>query len=123
MNKLFAVPTVDKKLAMHFGHCESFAIIDVKDNQISKVDYVNPPEHTPGSFPKFLADKGVVTIIAGGMGTMAKQLFADNNIEVIMGIDAQDPAILVEKYLKSGLESGDNLCDSDENHGHGDACH
>lgn len=47
---------------------------------------------------------------------MAQNLFRKNNIEVFMGVGAEDPAKLVEKYLQSELENGDNLCDSDHNH-------
>ncbi len=121
MNRIFAVPTQNGKLCTHFGHCESFAILEVVDDNIAKESYVDPPVHQPGTYPAFLAEKGVHTIIAGGMGAMAQNLFAENNIEVLMGIDAEDPAKLVEKYLESELEDGDNLCDSD--HGHGQHQH
>ena len=50
-------------------------------------------------------------IISGGMGQKAQQLFAQNNIEVYMGINADSPQKLVEQYLNNQLESGDNLCD------------
>ena len=50
---------------------------------------------------------------------MAQNLFKENNIEVFMGINAENPAKLVEKYLQSELENGDNLCDSNHDHGEG----
>ena len=119
MTKIFAVPTENGKLCAHFGRCESLAILEVVDNEITKESYVDPPVHQPGTYPAFLAEKGVKTIIAGGMGVMAQNLFEENNIEVFMGIDAENPAKLVEKYLQSELEDGDNLCDSDHDHGQG----
>ncbi len=118
MNRIFAVPTENKKLCAHFGRCESFAIVEVENDKIVKESYLDPPVHQPGTYPSFLAEKGVNTIIAGGMGVMAQNLFKENNIEVFMGIDVQDPAKLVEKYLQNELENGDNLCDSDHDHGH-----
>ena len=118
MNKNFAVPTQNKKLCAHFGHCESFAILEVKDDKIVKESYLNPPAHQPGTYPAFLAELGVNTIISGGMGVMAQNLFKENNIEVFMGLDAEEPSKLVELYLQDKLENGDNLCDSD--HGHGE---
>lgn len=111
MKKLFAVPTIDKKLCAHFGHCEKFAIIETDDQNILNINYLTPPVHQPGTYPKFLADKGASTIISGGMGIKAQQLFAQNNIEVFIGIDSEDPETLVEKYLNEQLKSGDNLCD------------
>ena len=79
MKKLFAVPTVDKKLCTHFGQCEKFAIVETFDGKIVKEEFLSPPEHQPGSYPRFLASKGVSTIIAGGMGQKAQDLFAQNS--------------------------------------------
>lgn len=111
MKKLIAIPTVDKKLCAHFGHCETFAIVETEGQEVNKTKYVTPPVHEPGVYPKFLADIGVSTIIAGGMGGRAQDLFAENNIEVFMGISSENPEILVEQYLKNQLESGENFCD------------
>ncbi|MCK5154250.1 MAG: NifB/NifX family molybdenum-iron cluster-binding protein, partial [Spirochaetales bacterium] len=117
--RIFAVPTLNKKLTAHFGHCQSFAVLRVENDRIVEEDYLDPPEHQPGSYPAFLAGKGVNTIIAGGMGVMAQNLFKENNIEVFMGLDAEDPSNLVELYLQDKLENGDNLCDSNHDHGEG----
>ena len=117
MNRIFAVPTLDKKLTAHFGHCQSFAVLKVEDDKIVEENYLDPPVHQPGSYPAFLAGKGVNTIIAGGMGVMAQNLFKENNIEVFMGLGAVEPSKLVELYLQNKLENGDNLCDSDHDHG------
>lgn len=111
MKKLFAVPTVGGKLTAHFGHCEKFAIIEVEENKILTNALIEPPVHQPGVYPKFLADMGVSTIIAGGMGQQAQDLFKRNNIEVYLGIDSIEPTILVDKYLSQQLEAGGNLCD------------
>jgi len=111
MKQLFAVPTANEKLCAHFGHCEKFAIVETENQNIINIKYQSPPVHEPGAYPKFLADMGVSTIIAGGMGMKAQQLFTQNNIEVFIGIDTEDPKLLVEKYLKDQLKSGKNLCD------------
>ncbi len=117
MKKLFAIPTENKKLCAHFGHCEKFAIIETEDSKIINSEFVNPPAHEPGTFPKFLSEMGVETIIAGGMGQRALDLFAQNNIEVVMGVGSDEPEKLVNQYLSQNLESGNNLCDEDH-HGH-----
>ncbi len=111
MKKLFAVPTIDEKLCAHFGHCEQFAVIETEDQKITKVEYLTPPVHQPGAYPRFLAGKGVSTIISGGMGMKAQEIFAQNNIEVFIGIHSDSPEALVVQYLADQLESGDNLCD------------
>ena len=109
--KKFAVPTVDKILTAHFGHCDQFAIIDTENDGIISVEFVSPPVHQPGVYPRFLADQGVDVIISGGMGHKAQDLFAQNNIEVCMGVADGSPRSLVEQYLKKQLQTGQNLCD------------
>ena len=111
MKKIFAVPTLNGELTQHFGHCEKFAIIDTMDGKIEKEEFVTPPMHQPGVYPKYLADRGVNVIIAGGIGQKAQQLFAANNIEVFIGIEPDTPTNLVKYYLENKLQSGDNLCD------------
>ena len=68
----FAVPTNDKKLCGHFGHCEAFALIDTDgDGKFGCETYVTPPPHEPGLLPPWLAQQGVNCVIAGGMGGKA----------------------------------------------------
>ncbi len=111
MNKKIAIPTESGNLCAHFGHCEKFAIYEVADDKIINEEFVSPPPHEPGSHPAFLRELGCTAIIAGGMGSRAQQLFAQNNIEVIIGLSSNNLKGLVETYISEGLKSGDNLCD------------
>ncbi|MCK5029373.1 MAG: NifB/NifX family molybdenum-iron cluster-binding protein [Bacteroidales bacterium] len=111
MKKKFAIPTLNEKLTAHFGHCEKFAIVDVEDNKVVREEFITPPVHQPGVYPKFLADHGVHVIIAGGMGQKAQDLFAQNNIEVHMGVQDGSPSELVMHYMNNQLQTGQNLCD------------
>lgn len=105
-----AVPTFNDQLTTHFGHCEKFAIVSVQDNKILGSEFISPPVHQPGVYPRFLADLGVKVIIAGGMGQKAQDLFTQNNIEVYMGVSAGSPTDLVEKYINNNLDTGENQC-------------
>lgn len=109
--KKIAIPTTQGKLSSHFGHCEKFAIYDVEDNKIVSENFVSPPPHEPGSHPAFLRGLGCSTIIAGGMGSRAQNLFAENEIEVFIGVPDVSLEDLVKTYLSENLKSGDNLCD------------
>ena len=111
MNKKIAIPTTNGVLSAHFGHCEKFAVYEVADGKIEKIDLITPPPHEPGSHPAFLRELGCTAIIAGGMGSRAQQLFAKNNIEVIIGLRSDNLSGLVKTYISEGLASGDNLCD------------
>jgi len=108
-----AIPLVQGKLSLHFGHCEQFAIFDIDDNikrVINRKDAA-PPGHEPGVLPRWLHENNVSVIIAGGMGQRAQQLFTQNNIKVVIGASGQSPEELVSAYLENRLETGDNICD------------
>lgn len=108
-----AVPCVEGKLSLHFGHCESFALIDVdkKTRQIVKTVYETPPPHEPGVLPRWLAEKKVALIVAGGMGARAQGLFAQNGIAVVTGAGQAAPEEIVVAYLSGTLKTGPNACD------------
>jgi predicted Fe-Mo cluster-binding NifX family protein len=108
-----AIPLATGRLCMHFGHCEEFAIADVDDQtkEIITTNNLQPPAHEPGVLPAWLHEQGVNIIIAGGMGQRAQQLFARNNIKVVVGAPAQTPNELIMAYLDGELQTGDNICD------------
>ena len=108
----FAVPTYQRKLCAHFGHCEAFALIDTdSEGKVVNENYVTPPPHEPGLLPLWLAQQGVNCIIAGGMGSRAQQLFAQQGVKVVTGAQGEDPREVVEQYLKGMLQTGANTCD------------
>jgi ATP-binding protein involved in chromosome partitioning len=109
-----AVPVVNEELSMHFGHCEHFAIVDVENGEIKSINYYNPPQHAPGVYPQWLAQEGVNTIITGGMGVRAQELFTQNGIKVVFSGEIATPETLISKYLSGGLKESDNTCDHDE---------
>jgi predicted Fe-Mo cluster-binding NifX family protein len=61
--------------------------------------------------PKWLHDLGTNVIIAGGMGARALDLFAQNDIQVVVGAPSLTPEELVGQYLDNTLASGANICD------------
>ena len=108
-----AIPLVQGKLSLHFGHCEQFAIFDIDDNLkkvINRKD-ATPPGYEPGALPQWLHENNVSVIIAGGMGQRAQQLLAQNDIKVVIGASSSTPEELVSAYLQNTLETGDNICD------------
>jgi predicted Fe-Mo cluster-binding NifX family protein len=109
----FAIPLADGKLAIHFGHCASFALIDADHagKSILNREDVDAPPHQPGLLPSWLAERGVNGIIAGGMGQRAKDLFAEQGIEVTVGAPVETPEKLVADYLAGTLAVGGNACD------------
>lgn len=120
MKKIFAIPILDGIFCSHFGGSDSFAIIETEDGKILNNKIVKAPDHERGAYPRFLASLGVNIIIAGGMGTNAKNIFDRYNIEVCLGVNPDEPIKLVEDYLRNTLVSSVNLCNHEEHHNH---CH
>ena len=110
-NMRYAIPTADGVLAMHFGHADSFTLVDVSDGQITAVRSATPPAHAPGVLPAWLKENGVDRIIAGGMGSRAQDLFTRSGIQVVVGASSVAAEELVKQHLAGALKTGDNICD------------
>ncbi|QCQ22722.1 iron-sulfur cluster carrier protein MrpORP [Desulfoglaeba alkanexedens] len=106
-----AIPTAQGVLCNHFGHCEQFAILSVKDGRVDGREWVTPPPHEPGLLPRWLANQGIKVVISGGMGQRAISQFAEQGIRVVTGAPVMDPDALLQKYLDGSLETGPNVCD------------
>ena len=108
-----AIPIAQGRLAMHFGHCEEFALIDVdtEKKEIRSTEMVGSPPHQPGLLPVWLSEQGAEVIIAGGMGMRAQQLFTQQNIQVVIGAPSEEPDAIAKAFLDGTLETGANICD------------
>jgi ATP-binding protein involved in chromosome partitioning len=109
----YAVPVTGGVVSAHFGHCEYFALFDVDEanKKIISKTQLEPPPHEPGLLPRWLAEEGVTFVIAGGMGSRAQGIFAENRIQVVVGAPEIDPEAAVQEFLKGSLSTGDNTCD------------
>lgn len=109
---IIALPTVDNKLCMHFGHCEVFTFlkIDEENKEIIETKQMTPPPHEPGILPPWVAEQGAKIVIAGGMGVKAQQLFENQGVKVIVGAPSESPEKLVKDYLNGILKTGENAC-------------
>ena len=108
-----AIPTANGKLCMHFGHCETFALLEVDEaaKTIKTSTELDPPPHEPGVLPHWLAGQGADLVIAGGMGQRAQALFEEQNIKVVVGAPPEAPETLAAAWLAGTLQAGDNVCD------------
>ena len=108
-----AIPLAAGRLSLHFGHCDEFALLDVdlETKEITAKETVPAPGHQPGVLPRWLHERGANVIIASGMGQRAQQLFAQNDITVVVGAGAESPEQLVSAYVNGMLEAGENICD------------
>lgn len=112
MDKKIAIP-VDNNgiLDGHFGHCKFFLLIEVENGVITSEEKIIPPPHEPGLLPKWLSEKGVSDIIAGGMGQRAIQLFNHFGINAFVGAPRLSANDLVTGFIKGDLHFSSNYCD------------
>jgi predicted Fe-Mo cluster-binding NifX family protein len=109
-----AISTDQGQVSAHFGRCPSYTIVEIKEGQVQKQEEIPNPGHQPGFLPHYLSQMDVNCIIAGGMGPRAQSLFAQKNIETIVGVQGAINEV-IKKFINQKLETGEDLCD----HGHG----
>jgi len=114
-----AVATDNGMVSAHFGRCSEYTLADIENGKVMKTESVSNPGHEPGFLPGFLAEKGAKVIICGGAGPRAQALFAEQNIEMCMGISGPVAAVL-EQYAAGNLTAGSSTCD---HHARGDGTH
>ncbi len=110
---LIAIPISGGVLSEHFGHAEQFAFVEVdtSSKRVISVRSEAAPLHQPGLLPRWLHERGVQVVIAGGIGPRALQLLEENGIEVIYGVQPDTPQKLAGLYLSGGLVTRSNPCD------------
>lgn len=118
MNKKIAIPLLGNALSSHFGQCEKFAFINVENGVITTMTVMDPPEHLPGSYPKWVAANGATDVIAGGMGQQAINLFNGQGINVFVGAPTQKPQDLVRAFIDGTIILNENNCNHEEGHDH-----
>ena len=69
----------------HFGHCDLFTIVDIKNNAIASVESLANQEHAAGGCMvpvSLLHDQKVEAIVVGGIGARPLQGFNEVGISV-----------------------------------------
>ncbi len=118
MSKI-AVPLVNDEFSSHFGGADTFAIYGIEpDNRtITGKEVAAPPPHERGAFPVWLRSQGATTILAGGMGPRAVQMFKAYGIEVVLGVEGLSaPDDVVRAYLDGTLQATGEGCGGGELH-------
>ena len=113
-----AISTDSGMVAEHFGRCPEFTIVDIKDKKVVNKKIIPNPGHMVGFIPKFLNEKGVNYIIAGGMGRRAVEFFNQFGIKQIVGVSGKVDDI-IDQLVKGKLKGGENICEPGAGKGYG----
>jgi len=113
-----AISTDGEQVSAHFGRCPAFTILDIDEGRVVGKEVIENPGHQPGFIPRFLHDKGVNCIIAGGMGPRAAEIFSALGIDAIVGVEGR-VSDAVQLLLQGRLRGGSSLCQHGAGKGHG----
>lgn len=108
-----AISTDGTEVSAHFGRCNHYTIYDIEDGKIAGKSTIENPGHSPGFLPKYLSEKGVTHIIAGGMGPRAQGFFGQYNIATIVGATGPVDEV-IKQFLEENLVVGEDQCDHDQ---------
>ena len=106
---------LDGKRAGHFGHCDTFTLVDVKDGVIEKISTIANQSHVQGGCMvpvNLLADNRVNALIVGGIGMRPLMGFRQTGIDVYHDDQRPDIRPVVEDLISGKLAkiAEDQVC-------------
>jgi predicted Fe-Mo cluster-binding NifX family protein len=101
--------------AGHFGHCDVFTFVDVKDGEIEKVSTLANQEHVQGGCMvpvNLLAENHVNALIVGGIGMRPLMGFRQVGIDVYHDDQRPDIQPVVMDLIEGKLTeiTNDQVC-------------
>ena len=114
-----AVTYEDGNVFAHFGHSEHFKLYDIEDKKVISSEVVDTNGSGHGALAGFLRERGVDTLICGGIGGGAKSALAQAGIELYCGVTGKaDEA--VEALLAGTLNYNPDIECNHHAHSHGE---
>jgi predicted Fe-Mo cluster-binding NifX family protein len=113
-----AISTEDDHVAVHFGRCPQFTIIEIEDGKVVKKEIIDNPGHQPGYLPKFFSDMGIDYMIAGAAGPLAQDYFREYGIKLILGVQGKIDDV-IRDFIEDRLEPGESIARPGEGKGYG----
>lgn len=107
-----AIPTTNKEIADHFGHCEYYTVIDIVDGIVKNTEQLKSPQGCgcKSGIADTLREIGVQLMLSGNIGDGAFNKISQQNIAVIRGCSGKiDDA--VNLFLANQLCDSNKTCD------------
>ena len=93
-NMKIAVTYENGQVFQHFGHTERFKLYEVEDGAVTASQVVDTAGSGHGALAGFLRERGVQTLICGGIGGGARTALAQAEIQLYPGVSgAADQAV------------------------------
>lgn len=120
-----ALPTRGNFIDDHFGHCESFTVFTINENDAIENREVIPSANGCGcksGIATVLRQKGVEIMLAGNMGDGAKNVLERNDIAVFRGCSGNAEEV-TKAFLRGELnDSGESCAHHHDDRGHDHQC-
>jgi predicted Fe-Mo cluster-binding NifX family protein len=113
-----AIPVENGRVAEHFGRCPKFVVVDISDGKIKGRKNIDNPGHNPGLLPDYFNSINIDTVITGGMGIRARELFQQKKINVMVGIGGKIDDV-IKDLLNNALDEGESPCIPGSGKGYG----
>jgi len=112
-----AIPTKDKMVDDHFGHCQSFSIATISNNEIVEIEEIPSPNGCgcKTNIVGTLKNKGVSVMLAGNMGQGAVNKINQSNIQVIRGCSGAVEEV-IKAYINGDTIDSKIVCEQHSNH-------
>ena len=117
-----AVTYENGQVFQHFGHTGQFKVYEVADGKVvsSAVLPTNGSGH--GALAGFLRERGVDTLICGGIGGGARTALAEAGLTLYPGASGEADAQVAALLAGSLSYDPDTVCAHHEGHGEGHDC-
>lgn len=79
-----AVACEKRNISKHYSKCLKYKVFTVEDNKITKVKNIRIKEFEQEKLPKDFSENNIKYVMCGAIGDLARKLFCDNGIEIIM---------------------------------------
>ena len=116
-----AVTYENGNVFQHFGHTECFKVYDVDNSAVVAAATIDTNGSGHGALADFLKNRGVDTLICGGIGAGAKNALATAGIELYGGVSGNADGAVNDLLAGKLNYNADVECDHHGEH-HGDAC-
>ena len=117
-----AVPYENGNIFQHFGRSEAFKFYDVDGGAVTAAAVVSTNGSGHGALAGFLMQRGVDTLICGGIGGGAQMALAEAGIKLYGGVSGEADAA-VNALLASALAYDPNVRCDHHDHAHGEGGH
>jgi len=112
MDALIAVPSMfpgglEAVASPHFGQCDVFTLVEVRDGVVGKITILPTPNHEQGGCMvpvNLLASAGATAIVAGGMGRRPLIGFLEVGIQPYFAAEYETVREVITAFLAGDLE-------------------